>query len=118
MTRESAQPPVESFIRFEQGMMDYLISNGHLSKDLRPLWEQRLRARLKMPPRLAFGLHVTAVRDCLEMAAEWNARERLAADRFLKAHGACTFDQMKRLLPKARGRARPTKPPNARRPAK
>lgn len=99
MSRRSTQAPeLEAFVRFEQGMMDYLFSIGHLSRELRPLWEQRLRARLLMPAREARAAHRMAVRDCLAMSADWPTKDRLAADRYLHAHGACTTVEVRRLL--------------------
>lgn len=103
MVRRSPQAPeLEAFVRFEQGMMDYLYSIGHLSRELRPLWEQRLRARMLLPAREARAAHLTAVRDCLAMSADWPIQELLAADRYLRAHGACTTAEVQHLLDQAR----------------
>jgi len=86
---------IEAFIRFEEALMEYLFSNGHLSAELRPLWKDRLEERLRMPAALAFVKHTMAVRDCVEMAREWDAEEVRAADHFLECHGAPTLSQIR-----------------------
>lgn len=86
---------IEAFIRFEEGLMLYLFSNGHLSAALRPLWEERLHTRMRMPAASAFPTHMTALRDCVEMARDWNVEEVRAADQFLTSRGAPTLSQIR-----------------------
>jgi hypothetical protein len=89
---------IEAFIRFEEALMDHLFSNGHLSRALRPLWVERLRARRSVPGAEALETHREAVLDCLEMVRTWGAREIADADHFFKQRGAPTIGEMRAWL--------------------
>jgi hypothetical protein len=89
---------IEAFIRFEEALMDYLFSNGHLSPALRPLWVERLRARRSVPGAEALDTHREAVRDCLEMVRAWGTAEVADADHFFTRRGAPTIGEMRSCL--------------------
>lgn len=67
--------------------MEFLTNNGHRSAEMRPLWEQRLRGRTKRSAARAYDEHMTAVRDCVEMARAWDANTMRAANQFLRQRG-------------------------------
>lgn len=89
---------IAAFIRFEEVMMDYLFSNGHLSPALRPLWAERLRSRKLIPGGEALKGHLRAVRDCLEMVAEWRVDEVTAADAYFAKRGSTTISELRQQL--------------------
>jgi hypothetical protein len=90
----------EECVKFERAVMDFLQKQGQLSIAMRPLWEARILARSMLPERRARSVHLTAMRDCLEMIADWPTRDTELANRFLARRGALTIDDVRSRLPR------------------
>ncbi len=93
-------PHSDGCVRFERAIMDFLQRRGHLSPLMRPLWEARIVARSMLPERRAHDLHLTALRDCLEMMADWPSDELMRASRYLTRRGAMSIDDLRERLPR------------------
>lgn len=100
MRKVTKAPASDECAKFERGIMDFLQRRGHLSPLMRPLWEARIVARSMLPARQSHALHLTALRDCLEMMTDWTEDERARASRYLARRGALTIDEVRERLPR------------------